>query len=560
MLSSLHIDNMAVIKSLELAPGAGFTVMTGETGAGKSIIIDSINFLLCHRIVRDLIRTGEQKAAVSALFTGIDPRMQTLLSELGVSAENGELCLERSLSADGKSVCRIDGRTVSQQLLRSAGQLLISIHGQNDSQKLASPLARLSVIDTLAHSSALTDEYSALYAAWNETRARIEDLKRSEKEKYQLRDMLEYQIRDIASYKLKSGEEEALLEEQKKLESLERIKKQTDIALRALYKNEKGITASYLTERAGDALSRISDVIPEYGPLSDRLRACRYELDDIADEISARAFDITDGEDPGKRLDKIGARLESFKKLKKKYAPTIEEIIAYAAQAEAKLAELDNAESIMEELSLLEQQQLASLRRAADALSEVRRNAADSVEKEISETLKYLDMPKVRFAISMTRTSQPRPDGQDLVDFMLSANAGEPMQPLEKTASGGELSRVMLAIKCAVSGADGIPTIIFDEIDTGISGSTSRKVGIKLKQASRSAQVLCVTHSAQIASLGDLHLRISKSEVDGRTQTALSVLDEDGRIEETARILGGIRITDAQRQAAIDMINEGKNI
>lgn len=560
MLSSLHIDNMAVIKSLELAPGDGFTVMTGETGAGKSIIIDSINFLLCHRIVRDLIRTGEQKAAVSALFTGIDPRMQTLLSELGVSAENGELCLERSLSADGKSVCRIDGRTVSQQLLRSAGQLLISIHGQNDSQKLASPLARLSVIDTLAHSSALTDEYSALYAAWNETRARIEDLKRNEKEKYQLRDMLEYQIRDIASYKLKSGEEEALLEEQKKLESLERIKKQTDIALRALYKNEKGITASYLAERAGDALSRISDVIPEYGPLSDRLRACRYELDDIADEISARAFDITDGEDPGKRLDKIGARLESFKKLKKKYAPTIEEIIAYAAQAEAKLAELDNAESIMEELSLLEQQQLASLRRAADALSEVRRSAADSVEKEISETLKYLDMPKVRFAFSMTRTSQPRPDGQDLVDFMLSANAGEPMQPLEKTASGGELSRVMLAIKCAVSGADGIPTIIFDEIDTGISGSTSRKVGIKLKQASRSAQVLCVTHSAQIASLGDLHLRISKSEVDGRTQTALSVLDEDGRIEETARILGGIRITDAQRQAAIDMINEGKNI
>lgn len=551
---------MAVIKSLDLEPSEGFTVLTGETGAGKSIIIDSINFLLCNKLQRDLIRTGEKTATVRATFSALDEKSAKLLTDLGFPPSDGEITLQRTMSADGKGSARIDGHAVSQQILRSAGQALISIHGQNDSQKLASPAARLSIIDTLAHSGEVFARYSEAYAAWSATVSRIDALKRSENEKYQLRDMLEYQIKDISSYKLRAGEEEALLAEEKQLESLERIKKQSDIALRALYQNEKGITASYLADRAADALTKISDVIPEYGGLADRLRACRFELDDIADEISARTVAGTDGEDPSRRLDKIGSRLESLKKLKRKYAPTVEEILDFCENAKARLAEIDDSENIIEDLAALEKEQFAVLRKAADELTAVRTRAARSVEEEICETLKYLDMPKVRFAISMTKTPLPRADGQDNVDFMLAANAGEPMLPLEKTASGGELSRVMLAVKSAVAGADGIPTVIFDEIDTGISGRTSRKVGIKLKEAARSAQVLCVTHSAQIASLGHAHLRISKAESEGRTQTSLTVLDEQGRIEEIARILGGIHVTEAQRQAAVDMITEGYSI
>lgn len=559
MINSLHIENMAVIRRIGLEPCAGFTVMTGETGAGKSIIIDSINFLLCNKVVRDLVRSGEDKASVTAVFTGFKTPELKALAEIGIFPEEDELCLQRTVSADGRSVCRVDGKVVSQQILRSAGQLLVSIHGQNETQRLGNVRTRIDIIDTLAANSRLLAEYAAVYTEWCAVRGKLDELKRSEAEKYQLRDMLEYQIKDIKAYKLKPGEEDALLEEQKKLLSFERIKKQTDVALRALYQNEKGITASYFVDRAADALIKLSDVIPEYGSLADRLRACKYELDDIAAEVSARSTADTNGEDPSRRLDKIGSRLESIKKLRKKYAPTVEEIIEFCENAERRLEQINNSDDILAELTKKEEELQRELHRHADLLTESRRNAAARVEREISETLKYLDMPKVRFAVSVQKQDKFRSDGQDAVDFMIAANPGEPMQPIEKAASGGELSRVMLAVKCAVAGAEGVPTIIFDEIDTGISGGTSRKVGIKLKEASRSAQVICVTHSAQIASLADMHMFISKQERDGRNETFVSILDEQGRIEETARIIGGINVTEAQRRAAMDMINEAKN-
>ncbi|MCQ2353566.1 MAG: DNA repair protein RecN [Clostridia bacterium] len=558
MLSSLHIENMAVIRRIDIEPCSGFTAMTGETGAGKSIIIDSINFLLCNKVSRDLIRTGEEKASVTAVFTSLGETECGALKELGIETDGNEICIQRTATADGRSTCRIDGRAVSQQILRSAGQLLVSIHGQNETQRLGDLRTRLGIIDSLAENDDLLDGYSAVYDRWCAVKSKLDELRRSESEKNQLRDLLEYQIKDIKSYKLKTGEEEALLEEQKRLQSIERIKKQSDVALRALYQNEKGITASYFTERAADALMKLSDVIPEYGALSDRLRACKYELDDIAAEVAARVETDTGGEDPSRRLDKIGSRLESIKKLRKKYAPTVDEIISFCENAERKLAEINNSDDLTVELTEKEEKLRADLCLCADKLTESRRNASAGIEREISETLKYLDMPKVRFAVSVQKTEKFRSDGQDSVDFLIATNPGEPMQPIEKVASGGELSRVMLAVKCAAAGAEGIGTIIFDEVDTGISGKTSRKVGIKLKEASRSAQVICVTHSAQIASLAQMHLFVSKQEREGRNETVVTVLDEQGRINETARIIGGIDVTEAQRKAAMDMINEAE--
>jgi DNA repair protein RecN (Recombination protein N) len=556
MLRSLHIENMAVIKRLDFEPSDGLSVMTGETGAGKSIIIDSVNFLLCNKTVRDLVRTGESKALVSAYFTDFTPKEKEILASLGIDGD--ELSLERTMSADGKSVCRVDGKAVSQQVLRSVGSTLVSIHGQNDNRRLYDSDANLELIDTLCGNADALSEYCELFRKWTELGSRISSLKKSEAEKYQLRDMLEYQIKDIAAHKLKRGEEDALAAEAKRLSSLERIKKHSDAALRALYKNEKGITASYMVERAADALSKLVDVIPEYGELCEKLKSCKYELDDIAGEIFAKSEEYGFDDDPSKRLDAIESRLQAITKLKRKYGTTLDEVLDFADNAKKKLDEIDNSDGILEELSAEYQAMESELRGMALKISAARKQAAASIEGNIVETLAYLDMPKVRFAVSVTENETLDSRGCNTASFLIATNPGEPLLPLSKVASGGELSRVMLAVKCALADADGISTLIFDEIDTGVSGKTSRKIGVKLKQAATSAQVLCVTHSAQIASLAHEHFLISKSEQDGRSETSVRTLDEQGRIDETARILGGIAVTDAQRQAAVDMINEGK--
>jgi DNA repair protein RecN (Recombination protein N) len=373
-----------------------------------------------------------------------------------------------------------------------------------------------------------------------------------------MKDMLEFQKKEISAAKLKSGEEETLVAERSRLQSAERIKKHTDSASRTLYANEKGITASSLALHAAEALAKIADVVPELNELSTRLRSCTYELDDISAELQAIIQNSELNMDPGKRLDEIEARLALITKLKRKYGSTIEEILEFGQNAESELEKLDSSDIRLDELIAKEAAIRAILSDKAKELSNERRRAAIVIEKEVCETLRFLDMPKVRFTVSVSESDTFNEYGKDRVDLLIAANSGEPMLPLEKSASGGELSRVMLALKCAVSGADFIGTLIFDEVDSGISGKTSRKVGIKLKQAASSSQVLSVTHSAQIASLADWHLLVSKNEIDGRAETTLLCLDEEGRIDETARILGGINISEAQRLAAIDMIKEGK--
>lgn len=558
MLKSLHIENMAVIRELEFDFSRGLTVLTGETGAGKSVITDSINFLVCNKINRDLIRSGETRALVSAVFSEIDDKTVDAFREIGFEASDGEITLERILTSEGRTTCRIDGRGVSQQVMRKVGGYLISIHGQHDSLRLSDEFELIGLIDTFAKNNDLLDTYRDAYTSWRQVKSEITALKKDSAELSRMKDMLEFQIKEINSAKLKECEEEKLVAERTMLQSAERIKKHTDSALRTLCSNEKGITASLLALHAAEAVSRVADVIPEFTELAARLRSCTYELDDIASELQRIVSSADLDCDPGKRLDIIESRLALITRLKRKYGSTVEEIIEFGKKASDRLQKLDSSDICLNELLAVEAERREELAKRSKALTDARNTASLDIEREVCESLRFLDMPKVRFAVSVTDNGEFNEYGRDTVEFLLAANSGEPMLPLSRSASGGELSRVMLALKCAVAGADSTDTLIFDEVDSGISGKTSRKVGIKLKQAARSAQVLSVTHSAQIASLAHNHLLVLKKEVDGRAETTIRELDESGRIDETARILGGINVSESQRLAAIDMINEGK--
>ena len=558
MLKSLHIQNMAVIRELEIEFSEGLSVFTGETGAGKSVITDSINFLVCNKIARDLLRSGEKKALVSAVFSGLSEKTVNALRELGFETYDSEITLERTLTSEGKSACRIDGRGVTQQLMRKVGSFLISIHGQHDSLRLSDENERFELIDTFARTEDKLVEYREKYYNWKKLKSDISAIRKSSLELLRMKDMLDFQIKEITAAKLKHGEEDELVREREKLRSAERIKKHTDSAARTLCANEKGITASSMALHAAEAIAKVSDVVPEFAELAARLRSCTYELDDISSELQRIVKESDLDSDPGKRLDEIESRLALITRLKRKYGSTVKEIIEFGEKAKNDLDTIENSDGRIEKLMLEETRIRSELIEIAKEISKSRSASSMTIEREVCEILHFLDMPKVRFSITISESEEFNDFGKDEVEFLIAANPGEPLLPLSKSASGGELSRVMLAIKCAVAGADSISTLIFDEVDSGISGKTSRKVGIKLKQAARSAQVLSVTHSAQIASLAHTHLWVSKTEVDGRAETTVVELDENGRIDETARILGGISVSESQRLAAIDMINEGK--
>lgn len=550
MLRSLQIKNIAVIKSADIGMGNAFTVLTGETGAGKSIIIDSISLLMGSRAPRELIRSGESRANVSAFFENVSGNTMALLDEYGIDCEDGGVLLSRTVSADGRSVARVNGQSVTQAMLREIGRTLITIHGQHDNQRLMQKSYHIRLLDAYAGLDAALDKYREVYQSLKAVRAELEALRRDDAEKMRLRDILEYQIKEIDAARLKKGEEEELSTERLRLQSIEKIKKQTDFAYRALYGSEKG-SAVLLLDKASEALSRIAQVIPEAAELSERLAGYRYEIEDIA--MTARGYaDDSDG-DPTARLDKIESRLDVITKLERKYGADIEAVLAFRESAATRLDGIDNMDARAEELQERVCKLEAEARNIAADLSARRMNCAKQAAERVCETLSYLDMPGVKFEIAV-RPCELCADGADEVEFMIAANPGEPAVPLAKTASGGELSRVMLALKCVLSENDGIDTMIFDEVDAGISGKTSRKVGVKLSELSRSAQVLCVTHSAQIASLADDHLLISKSEVDGRAETYVCVIEGEDRVNEIARILGGINITETQRDAARELM------
>ncbi len=553
MLESLHIENIAVVKSLDIDIGNGFTVLSGETGAGKSIIIDSIGLLLGKKADRELLRSGESRALVSALFCDIDEDIRAKLSDMGIECEDGSLLLSRTLTPTSSSA-RIGGRAVTAAMLGEVGGLLLNIHGQNDNLRLLDSKNHIRLLDRFVSNGDTLAEYGELYRQILHIRMEIESIRTDTMERMRTVEMLKFQLEDINSQRLKVGEEEALEELVKRLSDSERISKALSLTERALRGGEKVMGAAYLVERAAGALESIAESVTGAEALCERLSNIKYELEDIA-ESASELCDVGEG-DPVARLDKAQSRLSVIARLKRKYGASIEEILEFRDSAASRLAALENADERIEELEDSLKTLEKKARESAVRLRSARREGAQRVSRLVCETLSFLDMPKVRFEVRVTPVEEFTAFGLDKVEFLISTNVGEPLAPMEKIASGGELARIMLSLKNVLNECDGVGTVIFDEVDTGISGKTSRKVGLKLKEIAHSAQVLCVTHSAQIASLAHNHLKIYKTEDAGRVSTGISVLSYDERVEEVARILGGLEISDAVRAAAKEMIEE----
>ena len=513
MLRSLYIENMAIISRLNVDFDGGLLAVTGETGAGKSVIVDCLLFLLGGKPSRDLLRRGAARGVVEAVFAEVGVACERALVEMGYPCE-GELLLQRTLGEDGKTTARLNGRSIPLSMLRELGKRLVSIHGQNDNQLLLSEKKQAELLDGAVDFGSALDEYKHYYQERQELLRALHALDVDTAEQQRLADMLDFQIKEISAAGLKAGEEEKLLSLRDKLANAEKISKSTALAYHLLYGSEKSVAV--LLEHAAGALSRLSGVLPDAAPLAERLTEMRYEAVDIAE--STRDFaDGLDG-DPTKALDKIEARLDLIAKLCRKYGKDTAEVLAFARAAEEKRSALENSDTERERLS----GQIAALERdmrgLAALLHGAREAAAKSLSEKINAELLFLDMAGATFAISVEPTPDFNPTGSDETVFLISTNKGEGMKPLARVASGGELSRVMLALKSIMKDELGVGTVVFDEVDTGISGKTARKIGMKLRESAARAQVLSVTHSAQIASLADRHFLIEKREENGRAK------------------------------------------
>ena len=557
MLASLHIENIAVIKSVDIDLAMGFSAFTGETGAGKSIIIDSIGLLLGKRADRELIRKGEERALVSAVFGDLSEETIATLRECGIEPdEEGSLLLQRTVEVDGHSSVRVNGRSITLSVLKEIAPALIHIHGQNDNRMLVDRQNQIRILDSYADAQQELEAYRAQYRRLCDVRREIRDVSLDESERLRETEMLKFQIADIDALSLKEGEEEKLEEKRNRLRSAERITKNVSFAYRALKGSEKG-SAVYLLSRSVQAIRQLADVIPQAEELAANIEENMWQIDDIAERVYE--FSEGDGGDPTELLNRVESRLDAINRLCRKYGKDGSAVLSFRANAAARLASLEGADGRLAELRKAEEQCVTQAQQAATALRERRERAARRLETEISEALAFLDMPRVRFVVSMTvRIKNGDPDfdqnGADDIEFLISTNPGEPPASMAKIASGGELSRIMLSLKSVIADKDGIPTVIYDEVDAGVSGKTARKIGMKLKDAGSRTQVLCVTHSAQIASLAACHLVFELHEKDGRAETGVRRLTEEERVEELARILGGLSVTEAQRQAALDML------
>lgn len=561
MLHDLYIENIAVAKQLEIQFKNGFTVITGQTGAGKSIIIDSILLLCGAKNAKELIRSGEKRAVVSAIF-GDTERHREKLTEIGYPPdENGELQISRIITEDGRSTAKIGSRTVPLSTLKSVAELLISIQTQNERNDFADKSKYAGMLDAFADDEAELDEYRERFSALCAVRSQIASLKEAMKEREMLLDILNYQKKEIDSAKLSSDdEEERLIRLRTKLKSLERVSKYAAVVGKALTTSEKGATAVYLIERAEVALSQLTDVVDGAAEMAAKLENFRYEIIDIAERVNDA---VNDGEldNPAEKLTQVESRLSTIERLEKKYGSTIPEIKAKRAEIAARIDDLEEGDLKLTELERELEAKNELCRETASRISAKRRKAGERLSEEVVSSLRFLDMPKVRFRISVLPEKELKPDGADDVDFLISVNAGEDLQSLGKVSSGGELSRITLAVKTALAGRNDADTLIFDEIDTGVSGGTSERIGIMLNRLASegSSQIISVTHSPQIASIAACHLLIQKNEIDGRTESSVHEIDGDERVAEIARIIGGISVTEKQIAAAREMINKHNN-
>lgn len=548
MLELLHIENIAIIEAADIEFAPGFNALTGETGAGKSIVIDSLSAVLGQRTSRELIRTGADKAFVSAAFSGTAPE---LTEELGIQPEaDGTLLLQREIQTDGKNVCRVNGRPVTVGQLRALGARLLNIHGQHDGQQLLDEEQHIVYLDSFGRVESLAITYAEKYKNFTDIRRQIGALQMDEAEKARRVDTLQYQIEELRRAKLTPGEEEELTARRGMLRNAEKFLDAVAGADYALNGDDSGGGALSALRQAQDALSGVRHLDDAFGQLYERLGEAYSEVYDIAATVEDKRGELNVS--PGE-LDRVESRMDLLYRLKKKYGATVEDMLDYQARCEAELAQIEDAGDTLARLEQALSKAEKEARQAAQALSDARKAAAEQLTSQILTELQQLDMGKIRFAVDFAEKPLDS-DGMDTVRFLMSANVGEELRPIHKIASGGELARIMLAMKNVLSEQDHVGTMVFDEVDTGVSGRAAQKVAEKMARISRRKQVLCVTHLPQLAAMADTHFSVEKGERGGRTYTEVRRLDREQRRRELARLTGGSHVSQTMLDGAEELL------
>ena len=547
MLSLLQIENIAVIESADIAFDRGFNVLTGETGAGKSIVIDAISAILGERAYRDMIRTGTEKASVRAVFTDV-PKL-SWFEENGVEYDP-ETVIQRQIHLDGKNVCRVNGSLVSVSILRKLGIQLINIHGQHDSASLFDEDNHLTFLDAFGDNAPLLQDYTEKYETVAKLRREIDRMTMDEGEKLRRMETLRYQIAEIEKAELEVGEDEALEDRRKLLQNAEKLSNGMDEAVECLYGGDDSDGAAGLLAQAEYALARLARFSESFSALHEKVNDLKFQVQDVAEEVRDARDELSYSAD---ELERIEERLDVIHKLRRKYGVTCADILDYLDKAKKELDDIEFADDHLERLKkkLLKAEKTAW--EAAYVLRDNRKKTALAMSQRILTELAQLDMPRVQFSCEF-RELELASNGADAVAFYMSANAGEALKPMSKVASGGELARIMLAMKNVLAEKDQVNTLIFDEVDTGVSGRAAQKVAEKLRSVAQHKQVLCVTHLPQLAALANTHLLIAKSEREGRTYTSVTPLDIEGRKRELARIIGGTNITEITLKSAEEML------
>ena len=554
MLSSLQIENVAVIQKAEVHFEPGLNVLTGETGAGKSILIDSINAILGNRTSKDLVRTGAAKAVIRAAFEQVPPAVLDKLEQSGYERSEA-LLLSREITAEGKSSCRINGMPATAAVLRELCGGLININGQHDSVGLLNPAHHLGILDDYAQNRTVFQEYYALYRELVRVKRELDALITDEAEKQRKIDLLQYQVQEIEDAGLTAGEEQTLENRRKVLSNASAIRDRLAQSYALLSGSDDAAGAVDLLGEASNAVDAAAQLDPALTAAAGQLLDLYYNAKDVAADLIGRldTYDTNDAE-----LDEVEQRLDFLYRLKRKYGSTVEDVIAFGQKARE---ELDNIQNFQQRHDALQAEKLrlyAKAREKAEALTQTRLKAFEELNTRISGTLDFLNMPGVRMTLRHTRGPLAS-HGQDSIEFYISTNPGEAPKPLAKIASGGELSRITLAIKNAMADKDAVPTVIYDEIDSGVSGKAAGRIGEVLRQSAQGHQILCITHTAQIAALADCHLLIQKNVSNERTYTEIHPLDENGRVEALARLISGDHVTELSRANAREMLQEHKH-
>jgi len=550
LLSEIYIENLAVIQKATIPISKNLNIFTGETGAGKSILINGINAILGQRITKDIVRTGSEKAIIVALFKDIPKATKVKLDEFGINYSDDELSISREISADGGSTARINGRTSTVSILKDIGETLINIHGQHDNQTLLAPEKHLDILDSFGGLNKNLSDYQESFKKLQEIARQINKLTVDEADKAQKIEMLTFKVNEIGLLDLEENEDVDIDEEFAVAKNSDQIAKALLLSKTLLMGDDNSSNIIDQAETILQELNPFCDVLNELSPLYTRLNSAKIELTDIAEEI-AKLSDKLDL-DP-ERFDFLTSRREEIFHIKRKYGPELSDVIKAYENAVKELESLENSNSQIDKLKKEKQILLTEVTEKAKSLSKAREKASEDFIKQVTGELAFLDMPNVKLDVSHQK-GKLTVMGMDTIEFLISANIGEPPKPIAKIASGGELSRIMLALKNVIADKDDIPTLIFDEIDTGVSGRAAQKIGIKLAQIGKIRQVLCVTHLAQLAIMSDNHLLIEKNVIDNRTTTSIKQLDFNGKKQEIARIMGGDNVTELMLKNAEELL------